>query len=237
MLIINIITPFPSMFNILFNHSILNKAKTKNKVKYNIYDLFDYLDSPNHRIDDYPFGGNEGMILKPEPIYNVLKKINKGLNKKKHRVIFPSPDGDLFNHDIAKKMSEQNELTFICGHYKGIDQRIRDEFVNDEISIGDFVLTSGELPSMIIIDAIVRLKEGVLNNYISAKKDSFYEMLLDGPHYTRPRNFKGLMVPKILLSGNHKIIEEWFLKKRENKTKKRRIDLWNKYKSIKEDGA
>tara|TARA_Y100001936_G_C15920225_1_gene583616 strand:- start:274 stop:987 length:714 start_codon:yes stop_codon:yes gene_type:complete len=229
MLNINIITPFPAMFDMILNESILLKAKQKQIVSYNIFNLFDYLDHSSKRIDDYPFGGGEGMLLKPEPIFNALEK-NK-LNNKAMRIIFPTPDGKAFNHNIAKELSNESSLTFICGHYKGIDQRIRDNYITDELSIGDFVLTSGELPSMIMIDSIVRLRNGVLNNYESAKKDSFYDLLLDGPHYTRPRNFNGIKVPEILFSGNHKKIEKWFLNKREEKTKKLRKDLWDNYRS------
>ena len=229
MLNINIITPFPTMFDMILNESILLKAKQKQIVSYNIFNLFDYLDHSSKRIDDYPFGGGEGMLLKPEPIFNALEK-NK-LNNKAMRIIFPTPDGKAFNHNIAKELSNESSLTFICGHYKGIDQRIRDNYITDELSIGDFVLTSGELPSMIMIDSIVRLRNGVLNNYESAKKDSFYDLLLDGPHYTRPRNFNGIKVPEILFSGNHKKIEKWFLNKREEKTKKLRKDLWCNYRS------
>ena len=229
MLNINIITPFPTMFDMILNESILLKAKQKKIVSYNIFNLFDYLDHSSKRIDDYPFGGGEGMLLKPEPIFNALEEIK--LNNKAMRVIFPTPDGKVFNHNIAKELSNESSLTFICGHYKGIDQRIRDNYITDELSIGDFVLTSGELPSMIMIDSIVRLRDGVLNNYESAKKDSFYNLLLDGPHYTRPRNFNGIKVPEVLFSGNHQEIEKWFLNKREEKTKKLRKDLWDNYRS------
>jgi len=235
MLKINIITPFPEVFDIITNNSILLKAKEKKIVDYNLINLFDYLSNSKDRIDDYPFGGEEGMILKVEPLSNALDSISH--NEKVHRVIFPTPDGKQFNHSIAKELSGNDTLTFICGHYKGIDQRIRDKYVTDELSIGDFILTSGELPTMLMMDSIVRLKKGVLNNYNSAKKDSFYDLLLDGPHYTRPRDFKGESVPKVLLSGNHKKIEEWFLKRRESKTKKRRFDLWKKYSSVNNDGV
>ena len=230
---INIITPFPTMFDSILNQSILLKAKQKNIVEYNIFNLFDFLDNPSQRIDDYPFGGGEGMLLKPEPIFNAVGQIKNDLNDEDVRVVFPTPDGTLFEHKKAKELSEKESLIFICGHYKGIDQRIRDEIVTDEISIGDFVLTSGELPAMIMIDSIVRLRQGVLNNYDSASKDSFYNILLDGPHYTRPSNFNGLKVPDVLLSGNHKEIEKWFLDEQKMKTKKLRKDLWNKYKSYK----
>ena len=235
MLNINVITPFPKMFDSIINSSILLKGKQKEIISYNIINLFDYLDDPNQRIDDYPFGGGEGMILKPEPLTNAIESvINQDDNQ---RIIFPTPDGELFNHSKAKEFSDCNSLVFICGHYKGIDQRVRDNFVTDEISIGDFVLTSGELPAMLMIDSIIRLREGVLNNYESAIKDSFYSLLLDGPHFTRPRKFRGKSVPSVLLSGDHKKIEKWFLSQRKNKTKKRRIDLWTKYRSFNNDGV
>ena len=237
MLDINIITPFPAMFDAVLNESILLKAKQKKLANYNIFNLFDYLDSSSHRIDDYPFGGGDGMLLKPEPIFNAVNKIKDRLKEEPVKVIFPTPDGILFNHNKAKELSNESSLIFICGHYKGIDQRIRDEIVTDEISVGDFVLTSGELPTMIMIDSIVRLKKGVLNNYGSAIKDSFYNILLDGPHYTRPRNFNGMKVPDVLLSGNHKEIKDWFLNEQKIKTKKLRKDLWKKYKSCKESGV
>ena len=234
MISFNVITPFPAMFDNVLNESILLKAKQKNIAEYNIFNLFNYLDNSSERIDDYPFGGGEGMILKAKPISDAVKDIKSVVgNDSKHRVIFPTPDGQVFNHSKAKELSKESSLIFICGHYKGIDQRIRDEIVTDEISIGDFVLTSGELPTMIMIDSIIRLKKGVLNNYESAKKDSFYNLLLDGPHYTRPREFEGNNVPDVLLSGNHKKIKDWFLNQREEKTKKLRLDLWKKYKSKK----
>ena len=236
MLNINIITPFPSMFDSILNESILLKAKQKSIVKYNIFNLFDYLGKNSVRIDDYPFGGAAGMLIKPEPVFKAVEDI-KSSSKDNFRVIFPTPDGKLFDQEKAKELSEESSLIFICGHYKGVDQRIRDNIITDEISIGDFVLTNGELPTMIMIDSIVRLRKGVLNNFSSATKDSFYSPLLDGPHYTRPRSFRGLDVPDILLSGNHEEIKSWFLNERELKTKKLRKDLWKKYKSDKENGV
>jgi len=221
MLNIYIITPFPLMLEPILNSSMFQKAFDRKIVKYNIVNLFDFLDKESSRIDDYPFGGGDGMIMKPGPIYSAFNSINN----KNSRVIFPTPDGKLFNHDIADNFSKEKSLIFICGHYKGIDQRIRDSIVTDEISIGDYVLTNGELPSLLMIDSIIRLIPGVLNTFKSAKEDSFYSSLLDGPHYTRPRSFNGLDVPKILLSGNHKKIKEWFLKNRIDKTKIRRKDL------------
>jgi len=226
MLKIYIISPFPDMLNSSLDESMLKKAVEREQVEYNIINLFDFLD--NHdRIDDYPFGGGKGMIMKAEPIFKAIESIGTNFNK----VIYPSPDGRLFNQQIAMDYSKETSLVFICGHYKGIDQRVRDSIVTDEISIGDFVLTNGELPTLVILDAIVRLIPGVLNDYDSAKTDSFFDDLLDGPHYTRPREFKGMKVPDILLSGNHSEIEKWFLEKKIIKTKKRRKDLYIKYKS------
>ena len=233
---INIITPFPEMIEVFVGQSILSKAKQKGIVNYNIINLFNFLSDDRQRIDDYPFGGGAGMILKPEPIFAAIKSI-KDKNMKKNKIIFPTPDGKLFNQKIAFNLSKEESITFICGHYKGVDQRIREELVTDEYSIGDFVLTNGEIPSIMMVDSIVRLKEGVLNNYDSALKDSFSDDLLDGPHYTRPRVFENHEVPNVLLSGNHKEIEEWFLKKREEKTKKRRKDLWKKYMLKNRNGA
>ena len=223
---INVITPFPKMFDVITNESILLKSSEKGLVEFNIYNLFDYLQTSKDRIDDYPFGGGEGMILKAEPLANAISKVE---NNKSSRIIFPTPDGKLFDQNTAYELAEENSLIFVSGHYKGIDQRIRDIFVTDEYSIGDYVLTNGELPTMLMIDAVVRLKEGVLNNYKSATNDSFSCDLLDGPHYTRPRIFNDAAVPNVLLSGNHKEIEKWFLKQRELKTKERRKDLLNKY--------
>ena len=221
MMKIYFITPFPNIINSILGESMLAKAKERGKVEYNVINLFDYLDNPKDRIDDYPFGGGDGMILKPAPIFKAFRSINDTAD----RVIFPSPDGKILNHDISMELSKEKTLVFICGHYKGIDQRIRDNIITDEISIGDFVVTGGELPALIILDSTIRLIRGVLNKYESAKSDSFYEDLLDGPHYTRPQNFEGINVPDVLLSGNHKKISDWFLNERIKKTKKRRNDL------------
>ena len=227
MLKINIITPFPDFLVPILQQSMLKKSVERNKVEYNIINLFDFLNDKDNRIDDYPYGGGEGMIMKAKPIFRAFDSMN--LNNP--RVIYPTPDGELFNQKMAFDLSEEKEIVFICGHYKGIDQRVRDNLVTDEISIGDYVLTNGEIPSLVIIDSIMRLIPGVLNDYKSAEKDSFFDDLLDGPHYTRPREYKGLKVPDILLSGNHNKIKEWFLKKRIDKTATRRKDLYEKYKS------
>jgi len=227
MMKVYIITPFPEIISSVLGTTMLAKAEERGKVKYHILNLFEFLDNENDRIDDYPFGGGNGMIIKPGPIFNAYESINDV-----SRVIFPTPDGKLLNHKLAKNLSKEKSLVFICGHYKGIDQRIRDAIVTDEVSIGDFVLTGGELPTLIILDSIVRLIKGVLNKYESASSDSFYNNLLDGPHYTRPQNFRGMKVPDILISGNHKKINNWFLEERLKKTKKKRKDLLNKSSSF-----
>ena len=227
MLKIYIITPFPDILNALFNQSMLKKAVDRGKVKYIIINLFDFVKDHDSRIDDYPYGTGKGMIMKVGPILRAFESINQ----KKSRVIFPTPDGNLFKQNIAIDLSKEKSIVFICGHYKGIDQRVRDSIVTDELSIGDYVLTNGELPALMMIDSIVRLIPGVLNDYESAETDSFFDDLLDGPHYTRPREYKGLKVPEVLLSGHHQNIKDWFLKKRIEKTKNRRKDLLKKYKS------
>ena len=180
--------------------------------------LFDFADSPHQRIDDYPFGGGTGMVLKPEPVFRAYEEVLDELQKKSStRIIFPTPDGDLLSHDKALELSQSSNLVFINGHYKGIDQRIRDKIVTDEISIGDYVLTGGELPALVILDTIIRLIPGVLNNYESAKTDSFADILLDCPYYTRPEIYRDMKSPKVLLSGNHKKIEVWKKEKQEKK--------------------
>ena len=166
------------------------------------------------------------MVLKPEPIFRALDDIKEKLKGADNlRVIFPTPDGNAFNQNKASELSHYENLVFISGHYKGIDQRIRDELVTDEISIGDYVVTGGELPALIILDSAIRLIKGVLNKYESAETDSFYDKLLDGPHYTRPQNYNGLLAPDVLVSGNHKKINDWFYNERVKKTKERRKDL------------
>ena len=227
------LTPFPEMVRAVISESILGRSAKKERIKFHIKNLFDFADPPHQRIDDYPFGGGAGMVLKPEPVFRAYDAILKDLpDNSELTVVFPTPDGIIFSHDKAVELSQCENLVFINGHYKGIDQRIRDELVTDEVSIGDYVLTGGELPSLVILDAVIRLIPGVLNSYESAETDSFAEILLDYPHYTRPEIYRELESPEVLLSGNHKKIEDWKRDKREKKTKTRRPDLWEKYKNI-----
>jgi len=230
------LTPFPEMVKSVVSESILGRAEKKELVQFHTKNLFDFADPPHRRIDDYPFGGGVGMVLKPEPVFRAFDAVTEELPEiSDTRVVFPTPDGKVFDHDSAIDLGRCKNLIFINGHYKGVDQRIRDELVTDEISIGDYVLTGGELPSLIILDAIVRLIPGVLNSYESAETDSFAGMLLDCPHYTRPETFREMESPPVLLSGNHKEIENWKKKKSEEKTQIRRPDLWEKYNKL-EDG-
>ena len=231
-----LITPFPDMVRAVISASIMGRSENKELVKFNIKNLFDFGDPPHYRIDDYPFGGGAGMVLKPEPVFRAFDQVmDELLSHAKPRVVFPTPDGEVFSHEKAMEFSNSENLVFINGHYKGIDQRIRDELVTDEVSIGDYVLTGGELPALIILDAVIRLIPGVLNSSESAETDSFADILLDCPHYTRPESYRGLDSPSVLLSGNHKEIENWKVNKRREKTRDRRPDLWDKYNNL-EDG-
>ena len=229
MINIYIVTPFPDLIDAITKNSILGRATKKEIVLFKILNLFDFADPPHHKIDDYPFGGGKGMILKPEPIFRAIESIKKNSLNEDFRIVFPTPDGKLFNQQKAIELSANENIIFICGHYKGIDDRIRQQLITDEISIGDYIVTGGELPAMIILDSVVRLIPGVLNTYESAATDSFMSDLLDHPHYTRPEEYRNLKVPQILLSGNHGKIDEWKIQKREEKTKNIRQDLWEKY--------
>ena len=227
------LTPFPEMVQALISESILKRSETKKLVQFCIKSLFDFADLPHKKIDDYPFGGGAGMVLKPEPVFRAYEEVLDELPSKSNiRVIFPTPDGELLNHDKAYEFSKSNNLVFINGHYKGIDQRIRDKIVTDEISIGDYVLTGGELPALVILDTVIRLIPGVINSYESAETDSFANDLLDCPYYTRPEIYREMESPKVLLSGDHKKIEDWKKEKQEKKTRIRRPDIWKKYKNL-----
>ena len=224
-----VMTIFPDIINTFINQSIIKRSQ--DIVNYKIINIRDFSDPPHFKVDDAPFGGGNGMIFKPEPIFRAYDSILENIGSKESlRFVFPSPDAKVFNHKSAISLSKVDNLIFLCGHYKGIDQRIRDELITDEYSIGDFVLTGGELPTCLMADSIVRLIPGVLNNYESAESDSFFSDLLDGPHYTRPENYRGLDVPNILLSGHHDKIAQWQNKMREEKTKEVRPDIWKKYK-------
>ena len=227
-----IITPFPSTINVLIENNIANQGIKKNLLNVEVVNLRDFTNDNYKKIDDEPYGGGSGMVMMCQPLFSAVDYcIDK--SQKKPKVIFPSPKGKVLNHKMSSDLSNENSLIFICGHYKGIDERVIDKYVDLEISIGDFIISNGELSTMIIFDSIARLVPGVLNDLNSAMSDSFVDDLLDAPYFTRPNEIDGLKVPDVLLSGNHKSIEDWKNDKKIEDTKNKRPDLWKKYKEKK----
>ncbi|MQY66026.1 MAG: tRNA (guanosine(37)-N1)-methyltransferase TrmD [Clostridia bacterium] len=226
---IDVITIFPQMLERIIKESILKRAQQKNIVKINIHNLRDFALDKHSIVDDYSYGGGAGMVLKPEPIFCAVEKIvSNRKGKRKVRIILLTPQGQTFNQAKAKELSQEEHLLFICGHYEGVDERVKENLITDEISIGDYVLTGGELPAMVIIDSLVRILPGVLNKRESFENDSFYQGLLDYPHYTRPRRFREKSVPALLLSGNHSQIKKWRRQKALKNTLNKRSDLLEK---------
>lgn len=221
---IDVLTLFPEMFGGVFGASILGKARDKGIVELNAVDFRLYANNKHNTVDDYPYGGGGGMVLKPEPIFAAVEDLMANTDKKP-RVILMCPQGETFMQRKAEELAKEEHLVFICGHYEGYDERIREHLVTDELSIGDFVLTGGELPAMTIIDSVVRLLPGVLGNESSAITDSFSTGLLEYPHYTRPPVFRGWEVPEVLLSGHHARIEAWRREQSLLRTLRRRPDL------------
>jgi tRNA (guanine37-N1)-methyltransferase len=220
---INIITLFPDMFSGAFNESMISRAIVKELITIHIVPLRDYGLGPHLVVDDTPYGGGGGMILKPEPIAAALESLEE-----RGKVILTTPRGRLFSQEDALRLSRQDTITIICGHYEGVDERVSGLFVDEELSIGDYVLTGGEIPAMVMTDAIVRLIPGVLGQDTLHTGDSHYEGILEHPHYTKPREFRGLKVPDVLLSGNHEEIRLWREKTAREKTREVRPDLMKK---------
>ncbi len=220
---IDIITVQPQLLESPFNHSIIKRAKEKNLLSLNIINLRDYAINAHGQVDDYPYGGGAGMVLMCEPIANAIENLKK--TKTYDEVIYTSPDGELWNQPMANKYSLIQNIIILCGHYKGIDERIRQYYITKEISIGNYVLTGGELAAAIITDSLARLIPGVLGNEESALSDSFQDQLVAPPVYTRPASFNGIEVPEVLLSGNFKKIEEWRMEQSIVRTKERRPEL------------
>lgn len=228
---IDILTIFPKMFKGPFTESLISRATKKEILKINIKDVRSFSKDKYKKVDNKPFGGGGGMVIKPEPLYDAIK--STGVKKKndsyknsyaKPYVIYMSPQGKTLNDKIVKNLSKFQHLVLVCGHYEGIDERIM-SYVDEEISIGDYVLTGGEIPAMVLVDSVARMLPGVVKEEDSVKNDSFYNGLLDYPHYTRPAVFKGYEVPCVLLSGDHKKIYEWRKKESYKRTKERRPDL------------
>jgi len=220
---IDIISVVPDLLDSPFAHSIMKRAKEKGLLEVNVINLRDHTTYARAQVDDYQFGGGAGMVMMIEPLVNAIESLQKTLLY--DEVIYLTPDGERFHQQMANKLSLKNNLLMICGHYKGIDQRFRDHFVTQEISIGDYVLSGGELAAAVLTDAIGRLIPGVLNDESSALTDSFQDNLLAPPVFTRPETFRGWTVPPVLMSGNHKLIEEWRHEQAMQRTKERRPDL------------
>ncbi len=238
---IDILTIFPKMFEPVLNESIVKRSQNKGRVKIFLRDLRDYTPDKHRKVDDRPFGGGSGMVMRAEPIFNAVESIiqkskiknqndiSKFKNKiRKPKVILLTPQGKTLHQGMARRLSKYRHLILICGHYEGVDERVRQQLVDEEISIGDYVLTGGELPAMVLVDSLVRLLPGVLGDKNSLNFESFEDNLLEYPHYTRPASFKELKVPQVLLSGDHKKIEAWRKKEAFKRTGKNRPDLLRK---------
>ncbi len=220
---IDIITLFPDMFTEIFSQSILKRAQDKGLFEVGIHNLRDYSLNKNHNVDDYPYGGGAGMVMQIEPVDNCLNFL-----KSKHNydeIIYTAPDGERLTQSLSNELAIKNNLCILCGHYKGVDERIREHLITREISIGDYVLSGGELAAAVIADSVVRLLPGVLNDETSALTDSFQQDLVSPPVYTRPANYKGWQVPEVLLSGHDKKIDEWRFEQALERTRKRRPEL------------
>ncbi|MXR11045.1 tRNA (guanosine(37)-N1)-methyltransferase TrmD [Mycoplasma hyopneumoniae] len=222
---INILTLFPRYFEVFCRESIIGKAIKQKKITINVVNFRDFSKNKHKKVDDYVYGGGPGLLLQIQPVVDALEKVG-GLK------IALSPQGQKFDQSVARKLAKEDEITILCGHYEGFDQRIIDNFIDFELSLGDFILTGGEIAAMAIIDAIIRLKPDIINPE-SLKNETFNDFLLDFPQYSRPANFRGLKVPKVLISGNHREIGEWRQEQRELITKKKRPDLWEKFLKIK----
>ena len=204
----HVMTLYPDMIMQGLSDSVIGRAVRKETIGLHAVNIRDYSHDKHKHVDDYPYGGGAGMVMQPEPIFECYQDIVARMDKKP-RVIYMTPQGRVFNQEIAEELSKEESLIFLCGHYEGIDERVLDEIVTDHLSIGDYVLTGGELPAMVMIDTIARLVPGVLNNSESAEYDSFQDGLLEYPQYTRPADFRGMAVPEVLTSGNHAAIARW----------------------------
>ena len=224
----HVLTLFPEMILDGLNTSIIGRAMNKGLIELNAINIRDFSTNKHMKVDDYPYGGGAGMVMQAEPVYLSYKSVADDIisrTGKKPRVVYLTPQGKVFNQRMAEEFAKEEDLIFLCGHYEGIDERALELIVTDNVSIGDYVLTGGELPAMVMIDTISRLVKGVLNNDDSAKYESFADNRLEYPQYTRPEEFMGMKVPKVLLSGDHKKVEQWREEESFKRTKERRPDL------------
>lgn len=225
---IEIMTLFPEMCEAVLGESIVGRARKAGKIELNCRQIRDYTQDKHRRVDDTPYGGGMGMVMQCEPIYNCYMAVCDDMGAKPH-TIYMSPKGKIFNQQKAVELASMENILIICGHYEGVDQRIIDKITDEEISIGDYVLTGGEIPAMAVADAVARMCPGVLSDEVCFTDESIYSGLLEYPQYTRPEIWEGEAVPPVLLSGHHKNIEKWRLEQSIELTKKRRPDLWEKY--------
>lgn len=225
----DILTLFPNMFDGVFNESILSRAIKNGIISVKTDNIRDYTTDKHNTADDEAYGGEPGMVMKPEPVAKAIKAAKERHRNENFRVVFFSPCGRTINHEVVCEMTKYDGLVLLCGHYKGIDQRVIDLYVDEELSLGDFVLSGGEIPAMALVDAVSRLVPGVLGNEISASRDSYYNGLLCAPCYTRPEVFEGVKVPDVLLSGHHENIAKWHRDMSKKLTKDKRLDIWLRY--------
>lgn len=233
----HVLTLFPEMILDGLNTSIIGRAIENGYISLEAVNIRDFADNKHNKVDDYPYGGGAGMVMQAEPVYQACKFVEKKVEEEGRtvkRVIYVTPQGTVFNQHMAEEFAREEDLVFLCGHYEGIDERVLEEVVTDYVSIGDYVLTGGELPAMVMIDAISRMVPGVLSNAVSGEFESFHDNLLEYPQYSRPEEWRGEPVPPVLLSGNHTYIEEWRLEHSIMRTAERRPDLYEKYKKDQE---
>jgi len=225
-MIIEVLTLFPEMFSSPLKYSIIGKALEKGHLTVTWRNIRDYTKDKHHQVDDRPFGGGSGMLMKPEPLAAAIDSVKD--DYREVRIVLLTPQGELFNQQIARRLSSYEYLTLVCGRYEGVDERIRKYWVDEELSIGDYVLSGGELAALVIIDAVARLIPGVLGDDTACEEDSFATGLLEYPQYTRPRDFRGHRVPEVLLSGNHQVIQQWRREQSLKRTRERRPELLEK---------
>jgi tRNA (guanine37-N1)-methyltransferase len=233
-MIFDVLTLFPESIDSFLNESIIGRAREKGIITINTYNIRDFSQDKHRKVDDYPYGGGAGMVMTPQPVYDAWQYVVKKYEKKP-RTIYMSPQGSLLTQHKAQKLKEEESLIILCGHYEGIDERVIEEIVDEEISIGDYVLTGGELPAMVLIDCISRLVEGVLGSSESCLNESHYDGLLEYPQYTRPPEFMDRRVPEVLLTGHHANIKKWRYLQMLERTKLKRPDMYSKYESQNRD--
>lgn len=230
----HILTLFPEMVENGLNTSILARAASKGLISIEAVNIRDYTDNPHGKVDDYTYGGGAGLLMQAQPVYDAWKSVEDRIGSGRTRVVYMTPVGRVFNQQLAWEFSREEDLILLCGHYEGIDERVIEEIVTDSVSLGDFVLTGGEIPAMAVVDAVARLVPGVLGNSASARTDSFQNGLLEYPQYSRPEEWKGRQVPPVLLSGDHAKVDAWRMEQSLRRTKELRPDLYEAWLSAHE---